>query len=168
MIRRPPRSTLFPYTTLFRSSCHHHPLPLDLAEPPNRSNLIENHRRAEPLFQPRPPSTAKLVADAFLHLRLLLDHRKNHPSPADPSPHSNALEAPPFAGVDRRSGAPVRPEEEGGGGDWSNMTSGPAGPPSVALVVPPRRLSEGVKRRVRFLSAENAFPIETFSFFCLF
>src|SRR3712207_9295307 len=23
MIRRPPRSTLFPYTTLFRSACHH-------------------------------------------------------------------------------------------------------------------------------------------------
>src|SRR2546427_3881716 len=23
MIRRPPRSTLFPYTTLFRSNCHH-------------------------------------------------------------------------------------------------------------------------------------------------
>src|SRR2546422_11766657 len=25
MIRRPPRSTLFPYTTLFRSPCHRHP-----------------------------------------------------------------------------------------------------------------------------------------------
>src|SRR3712207_8692075 len=24
MIRRPPRSTLFPYTTLFRSDCSHH------------------------------------------------------------------------------------------------------------------------------------------------
>src|SRR2546427_5011491 len=24
MIRRPPRSTLFPYTTLFRSACHAH------------------------------------------------------------------------------------------------------------------------------------------------
>src|SRR2546430_11164915 len=24
MIRRPPRSTLFPYTTLFRSECEHH------------------------------------------------------------------------------------------------------------------------------------------------
>src|SRR3712207_8523408 len=27
MIRRPPRSTLFPYTTLFRSLCPQHPLP---------------------------------------------------------------------------------------------------------------------------------------------
>src|SRR3712207_8509095 len=26
MIRRPPRSTLFPYTTLFRSECHPEPL----------------------------------------------------------------------------------------------------------------------------------------------
>src|SRR5438477_8223147 len=25
MIRRPPRSTLFPYTTLFRPRAHHHP-----------------------------------------------------------------------------------------------------------------------------------------------
>src|SRR2546427_6591453 len=30
MIRRPPRSTLFPYTTLFRSNRHHHfPLEID-------------------------------------------------------------------------------------------------------------------------------------------
>src|SRR3712207_8024127 len=29
MIRRPPRSTLFPYTTLFRSGCGDHRLPRD-------------------------------------------------------------------------------------------------------------------------------------------
>src|SRR3712207_7852641 len=29
MIRRPPRSTLFPYTTLFRSLLHHKPHPSD-------------------------------------------------------------------------------------------------------------------------------------------
>src|SRR3712207_7117413 len=38
MIRRPPRSTLFPYTTLFRSLCHDraphtHPTPCRLGEP---------------------------------------------------------------------------------------------------------------------------------------
>src|SRR2546428_9360516 len=32
MIRRPPRSTLFPYTTLFRSVAHH-PLEPDVDEP---------------------------------------------------------------------------------------------------------------------------------------
>src|SRR3712207_7186066 len=31
MIRRPPRSTLFPYTTLFRS-CHHRPIPLIVSD----------------------------------------------------------------------------------------------------------------------------------------
>src|SRR5258708_27266781 len=34
MIRRPPRSTLFPYTTLFRSPRNRHPLPR--AGPPRR------------------------------------------------------------------------------------------------------------------------------------
>src|SRR3712207_7863197 len=32
MIRRPPRSTLFPYTTLFRSRARHHPAGLRRAE----------------------------------------------------------------------------------------------------------------------------------------
>src|SRR5687768_17779524 len=40
MLRRPPRSTLFPYTTLFRSDEHHRIPPLDL-------NLGETLRRAE-------------------------------------------------------------------------------------------------------------------------
>src|SRR3712207_7352821 len=38
MIRRPPRSTLFPYTTLFRSG----PRPHDLAR---RAQLVEERRR---------------------------------------------------------------------------------------------------------------------------
>src|SRR3712207_6950205 len=39
MIRRPPRSTLFPYTTLFRSQHHHRRdrrLPVDAPDPPVR------------------------------------------------------------------------------------------------------------------------------------
>src|SRR3712207_8223783 len=32
MIRRPPRSTLFPYTTLFRSKLHSYVFPLSVAE----------------------------------------------------------------------------------------------------------------------------------------
>src|SRR3712207_8373323 len=40
MIRRPPRSTLFPYTTLFRSpSVGEHPIDVGLLEPP--SDLVE-------------------------------------------------------------------------------------------------------------------------------
>src|ERR1051326_9229856 len=46
MIRRPPRSTLFPYTTLFRSvpfrssACRPHPGPSDC---PRRDNRSEEH-----------------------------------------------------------------------------------------------------------------------------
>src|SRR2546426_8029051 len=41
MIRRPPRSTLFPYTTLFRSQ---HDQPTDIA-PPLESHIPEAERR---------------------------------------------------------------------------------------------------------------------------
>src|SRR2546430_11539256 len=37
MIRRPPRSTLFPYTTLFRS----HAMPADRADPASGSDTVE-------------------------------------------------------------------------------------------------------------------------------
>src|SRR3712207_7331733 len=51
MIRRPPRSTLFPYTTLFRSAVDRYHLALDLAHqgprPPREAGLervrIEQH-----------------------------------------------------------------------------------------------------------------------------
>src|SRR5439155_24982449 len=33
MLRRPPRSTLFPYTTLFRSQCEHDPSEADRIDP---------------------------------------------------------------------------------------------------------------------------------------
>src|SRR5256885_10927897 len=73
MIRRPPRSTLFPYTTLFRS----------------RSL---NHRSGEPLRRLRPPETvswygfrdtrseehtSELQSPCNLVCRLLLEKKKN-------------------------------------------------------------------------------------------
>src|SRR2546429_7061995 len=45
MIRRPPRSTLFPYTTLFRSRAHR-AAPVGLAEAEERAGLVvQAHRR---------------------------------------------------------------------------------------------------------------------------
>src|SRR3990172_222803 len=44
MIRRPPRSTLFPYTTLFRSS-----LSLSRADPPGNGRGERGHRPSAPL-----------------------------------------------------------------------------------------------------------------------
>src|SRR2546425_5226644 len=82
MIRRPPRSTLFPYTTLFRSRRG----PPDL-HPPERPG---NRRRQFNLFRPRNPGfarqrenperseehTSELQSLAYLVCRLLLEKKK--------------------------------------------------------------------------------------------
>src|SRR2546425_8887652 len=85
MIRRPPRSTLFPYTTLFRSrriepaAREHadghvrHQLALDCAEQhvPQRGRAFEARRaRSE-------EHTSELQSLAYLVCRLLLE-KKNH------------------------------------------------------------------------------------------
>src|SRR5205823_8100677 len=71
MIRRPPRSTLFPYTTLFRSrvaarrSC---------SRPRARASWI----RARPAARPRSEEhTSELQSLAYLVCRLLLEKKKN-------------------------------------------------------------------------------------------
>src|SRR5690554_7318933 len=78
MIRRPPRSTLFPYTTLFRS-------PMDLA------TAVTYCRSAEPSSSGGVPTarseehTSELQSRPHLVCRLLLEkkkkkhkHKKNH------------------------------------------------------------------------------------------
>src|SRR2546426_5066664 len=45
MIRRPPRSTLFPYTTLFRSS---HPLGIRVEDAPRRPGPLPQGPRGDP------------------------------------------------------------------------------------------------------------------------
>src|SRR2546423_6717716 len=65
MIRRPPRSTLFPYTTLFRShfACaHQHPKHRRPRQPP-RIDRSEEH-------------TSELQSLAYLVCRLLLEKKK--------------------------------------------------------------------------------------------
>src|SRR5256885_12432095 len=59
MIRRPPRSTLFPYTTLFRSG--------DDA----------------PLGEPAPEEIVALTADNVLHVQRAVDHHHAHDRGAD-------------------------------------------------------------------------------------
>src|SRR2546425_2751932 len=70
MIRRPPRSTLFPYTTLFRSAAceqeqHSHPHGDALR------HLVQDHRvrRSE-------EHTSELQSLAYLVCRLLLEKKK--------------------------------------------------------------------------------------------
>src|SRR3712207_7378239 len=85
MIRRPPRSTLFPYTTLFRSdvcarrhargqlrelfehgACSRHQVPL-----PRRRRRRRRQQRSE-------EHTSELQSRQYLVCRLLLEKKKNH------------------------------------------------------------------------------------------
>src|SRR2546422_4538285 len=90
MIRRPPRSTLFPYTTLFRSdrgredlrdlSClRHRPRALgDRAEHGHLLDVLEGAAAAERLWRP-PRSeehTSELQSRLHLVCRLLLEKKK--------------------------------------------------------------------------------------------
>src|SRR5476649_3014899 len=66
MIRRPPRSTLFPYTTLFRSCCLNH------WKDAARSSMKR-------LMRPRSEEhTSELQSHSDLVCRLLLEKKKKH------------------------------------------------------------------------------------------
>src|SRR5256885_7299834 len=90
MIRRPPRSTLFPYTTLFRSRCTALDFAVGLYEPPRRDcgcadgSLVfrtSPDTRAAPHTPPEPRSeehTSELQSPCNLVCRLLLEKKKNH------------------------------------------------------------------------------------------
>src|ERR1041384_8585401 len=71
MIRRPPRSTLFPYTTLFRS-----------AEPIAWSERFFAHRHSslEGLLSRSEEHTSELQSLAYLVCRLLLEKKINYGS----------------------------------------------------------------------------------------
>src|SRR2546425_3835697 len=97
MIRRPPRSTLFPYTTLFRSQeplihagaeermHERHPRFIDheqrraavepLLDPPKE---IQQHRERDPVVQGERSEehTSELQSLAYLVCRLLLEKKK--------------------------------------------------------------------------------------------
>src|SRR3712207_7554921 len=79
MIRRPPRSTLFPYTTLFRSRHEHRRLPGQAEgrrpEPPRRRALDERAARGD--AEPRSEEhTSELQSRQYLVCRLLLEKKK--------------------------------------------------------------------------------------------
>src|SRR2546427_6045441 len=78
MIRRPPRSTLFPYTTLFRSYGH------GLGDEPGRAQLQRGRRQCidgngrRPLqdLQRSEEHTSELQSQSNLVCRLLLEKKK--------------------------------------------------------------------------------------------
>src|SRR2546430_5624512 len=71
MIRRPPRSTLFPYTTLFRSKVRRPPELGALENPVGRRVILPEleHRSEE--------HTSELQSQSNLVCRLLLEKKKN-------------------------------------------------------------------------------------------
>src|SRR3712207_6920286 len=86
MIRRPPRSTLFPYTTLFRSQQDGEHEPCEQGEPsavyPTRPLVLRRHACPLPRRAARAPScrseehTSELQSRQYLVCRLLLEKRK--------------------------------------------------------------------------------------------
>src|SRR3712207_8464093 len=86
MIRRPPRSTLFPYTTLFRSRDGRGVAALAAAErllraEPDVRELDERRHRvdevAHPLVGRSEEHTSELQSRQYLVCRLLLEKKKN-------------------------------------------------------------------------------------------
>src|SRR2546430_8567602 len=94
MIRRPPRSTLFPYTTLFRSLAYEKGRraptsggikrlsdrrSIDLHAAASRALGLAHHRRSE-------EHTSELQSQSNLVCRLLLEKKKNHETRATVCP----------------------------------------------------------------------------------
>ena len=113
--------------------------------------LIGSHRRHKITLSPKPPpprssppATPSSPGDPATTGRTALEWRI-HPRPRGPA---RSRQSPATI-----AGAPafVRPEEEGGGGDRSNLTSGPPGPTVSDPRTGPRVLSGGVKPQVRLL-----------------
>src|SRR3712207_8361243 len=98
MIRRPPRSTLFPYTTLFRSGSAGTLVAAPPARPADRcaqdrANWLPTHgpEARRPVAAPRvarephqarsEEHTSELQSRQYLVCRLLLEKKKSHTSP---------------------------------------------------------------------------------------
>src|SRR3712207_7805453 len=86
MIRRPPRSTLFPYTTLFRSNPDFIPAYVDLGRyeiwlrgrPDRALEFFAQAYRKAPAFVDRSEEhTSELQSRQYLVCRLLLEKKKN-------------------------------------------------------------------------------------------
>src|SRR2546425_8182651 len=81
MIRRPPRSTLFPYTTLFRSGTRCWRLPGRQRRPDRNFLALEGKGSRQKAFRPQfgnrsEEHTSELQSLAYLVCRLLLEKKK--------------------------------------------------------------------------------------------
>src|SRR2546429_2473170 len=100
MIRRPPRSTLFPYTTLFRSRSHLKP-----ASPNHKSSSIpaSASARASHKITRSEEHTSELQSRLHLVCRLLLEKKKQKHSTITLLYFSHFLHGQLFSPLDFRS-----------------------------------------------------------------
>src|SRR5256885_3704626 len=84
MIRRPPRSTLFPYTTLFRSSST---LPCTSACVPTTHEISPAASPARRAARRSEEHTSELQSPCNLVCRLLLEKKKNNSQPVASMDH---------------------------------------------------------------------------------
>src|SRR5258708_30772263 len=93
MIRRPPRSTLFPYTTLFRSPS------IGKANERHEARAVEPACRGAHGVQARgrrsEEHTSELQSPDHLVCRLLLEKKKHRPTPPCTQPKTSTPQAPP-------------------------------------------------------------------------
>src|SRR5256885_11954545 len=88
MIRRPPRSTLFPYTTLFRSPGPQWYRLQRAVEPTDLALVIETPYATVPSRSEE--HTSELQSPCNLVCRLLLEKKKNRFSPSLTTPQSSS------------------------------------------------------------------------------
>src|SRR2546422_8316139 len=102
MIRRPPRSTLFPYTTLFRSQAifkaHSEPVwPNDLDELDPVDRMPHALCLLSKRFDRSEEHTSELQSRLHLVCRLLLEKKKQKPNPPTHAPRPSATSLHPLA-----------------------------------------------------------------------
>src|SRR3712207_9234348 len=76
MIRRPPRSTLFPYTTLFRSRARHRLHLSRRRQPGDQERQRRRRLRQQPDVGRSEEHTSELQSRQYLVCRLLLEKKK--------------------------------------------------------------------------------------------
>src|SRR2546425_9543346 len=97
MIRRPPRSTLFPYTTLFRSQVHdprprrQGPARPDPRDPASDDEDVDVVLHAADILVRSEEHTSELQSLAYLVCRLLLEKKKKTLQPFVLSIHATSL-----------------------------------------------------------------------------
>src|SRR5688572_31280542 len=87
MIRRPPRSTLFPYTTLFRSARRSCPSAPAAETPTCRAHTVR--RRTAPSARRSEEHTSELQSQSNLVCRLLLEKKKKKKKKKINTPREN-------------------------------------------------------------------------------